>query len=414
MLTGSLVIRWMSGPERPRVWRDALGRLREMQEPGVTAVAQPQQYRPPAAQEAPAGYFAGPQPVQQTMRYSTATATEYEAGPMPNPIPAPAAATSAASYSDGLPLARPGQQLCFTYMQTGTCRFGPNCRFQHPPDRKAAAVAVSTAVNPAKNGPSSSRAGGYAPSKAELEAMDPDALPAGDRWSVRKCYEQLRDALIIDAAIFVVNEAITAYSMTYWRPVMWSVAWISLTILVSGFGFFALQARSTMGLLGFTVLQLMFSAINLQHLNMAHSEAVRSCYTHQYEFKHCDVPSLSHCIKLSECSLAEMGTVDPPCHAPGHMECEQFANMDMMFWLNQMINFFTYAEPCFWALMLVFRLEMTMQSEGPNTTAYRKLLRGRDLQLVGPQQGYNSVGASFIAVASIIVLGLTIDAGLHS
>lgn len=29
---------------------------------------------------------------------------------------------------------RPGEPDCSYYMRTGTCRYGPNCRFNHPSD----------------------------------------------------------------------------------------------------------------------------------------------------------------------------------------------------------------------------------------------------------------------------------------
>merc|ERR1711871_1649227 len=185
------------------------------------------------------------------------------------------------------------------------------------------------------------------------------------RWSVRKTSEQLRDSIIIDGLIFIVTEIVTATSILFWRPLVWSMAWIACTIIVSALGLLANHYRSTYGLIMFAVLQLMFSAINLQHVNMSHSEAVRGCSTRQAFYQNCEVPALYHCIYDNKCKVAEMSSVTPKCHAPGSLECDQFAGMaELAFWGNQMINFFTYAEPTFWAVMTVIRMEMTLHDEG--------------------------------------------------
>lgn len=158
----------------------------------------------------------------------------------------------------------------------------------------------------------------------------------------------------------------------------------------------------------------MFSAINLQHMNMSHSEAYRDCATPQVDFRGCDVPALKHCILQDKCKTEEMAPLVPPCHAPGQSICSTFAHMDFIFWINQVINFFTYSEPCWWAFMLLLRLEMTEQSEGGNNSAYRRLLRGTNLPEQEVQQGYNSTSGVILASGGLIVFALAVLAAIHS
>lgn len=253
--------------------------------------------------------------------------------------------------------------------------------------------------------PPSSRAGGYEPTKEELLDADPDGMEPGQRWSIRKLLMQLRDSIVLDGVIFVGNEIASAIVMEYWRPVAWSVAWIVLTTMIGIVGLLSLRYRNTHGLIIFLVLTLMFSILNLQHLNMSHSEAVRACGTPQADFRHCNVPALAHCITKDQCKVEEMAAVDPPCHAPGQKQCDKFATMDWFFWVNQAINFFAYSEPCWWAVMVILRIEISTQSEGePNTTAFQRLLRSKEMPLVEAQQGYNYWGAVFISFAGVVTI----------
>merc|ERR1711998_654202 len=118
-------------------------------------------------------------------------------------------------------------------------------------------------------------------------------------------------------------------------------------------GLYAHKYRNTFLLVCFAILQLMFSAINLQHANMSHAEAVRACQTEQKYYKNCEVPELNHCIYNNTCLVDEMAGIIPSCHAPGQSQCQVFAQLDTVFWANQLINFLTYAEPTFWSIMLI-------------------------------------------------------------
>merc|ERR1711881_135847 len=238
------------------------------------------------------------------------------------------------------------------------------------------------------NAPLSARAGGYNVTTEMLKASDPvkDSqrgmlwpilesidFTLGPRMSVRKLQDELHNDILICAAIFVANEALTAAFCVYWRPMMWSLFWISLTVGISAVGVFANKTRHTFGLLVFFVLQIMFSAINLQHLNMSHAEAVRQCLVPQSAFKNCDVPALKNCLAKNACLTQEMRKLTPVCWAPGKAQCDNFSHMDLVFWGNQFINFMTYAEPAFWALMAIIRMEIVGQEEGKDNSNFRKL-----------------------------------------
>jgi len=246
-------------------------------------------------------------------------------------------------------------------------------------------VTQRTPINP--NSPTHSRAGGYRPTVDILQEHDPvknedSPLFQGPRWSVKKLSGQTSESILLCAAIFVANETLTALSLHYWRPIVWSVGWISVTIILAIIGTLGVTYRHSFVLVMFIVLQIMFSAINLQHLNMEHSEAVRECQIPQIDFQHCDVPALKHCIGTGKtsghdktCTIDELASVHPSCHAPGREQCESFDNMDIVFWVNQVVNFLTYCEPVFWSLKLVLRLEICHQHEGGDHTTFRKLVK---------------------------------------
>lgn len=274
------------------------------------------------------------------------------------------------------------------------------------------------------NAPPSSRAAGYDPSQAVIEANDPVKahmkgmlwpicesidFTLGPRMSVRKLQDELHNDILICAAIFVANEALTAAFCVYWRPFLWSCFWIMLTVLISSVGVFANKTRHTFGIIFFMVLQIMFSAINLQHLNMMHAEAVRECQVPQTSFKNCNVAAVSKCMATNACTTVEMRKLDPPCFAPGKAQCDNFAQMDMVFWGNQFINFMTYAEPAFWAFMLIVRAEIVMQSEGKDNSVFRKLLKAKaSLPEEGQKQPYIWTGTILVVLCMIAVMVFTV------
>jgi len=202
----------------------------------------------------------------------------------------------------------------------------------------------------------------------------------GMRWSIRKLSDQLHDDIYMCGAIFIITEAMTAITCTYWRPLFWSLFWIFLTVVIGAMGLMANAVLNTFGLILFTVCQIMFSAINLQHVNALRAESLRECSVRQLEYRNCDVPSLSHCINADTCTKTEIlntcSLYGKCCMAPGKVECDDLATVDIVFWLNFVINFLSYAEPCFYAILLVIRQEIVQQAEAPNgeTTKFRAML----------------------------------------
>jgi len=205
----------------------------------------------------------------------------------------------------------------------------------------------------------------------------------GARWSIRKLQEQLHDDIYMCAAIFIICEAITAISCTYWRPLFWSLFWIALTVIISAIGLCANQNLHTLGLIIFLVTQVMFSAINLQHVNALRSTSIRECAMRQLDYQNCDVPSLAHCIGTNACKKSEINDTchlyGKCCKAPGKVECDDLSTINVVFWLNFLINFLSYAEPVFYAMLLIVRQEIVRQSESPRskgpTTKFRQMLR---------------------------------------
>jgi len=201
----------------------------------------------------------------------------------------------------------------------------------------------------------------------------------GKRWSVRKLTEQLHDDIIMCGVLFIITEGITAVTCVYWRPLFWSLFWIAITVIVGLIGIGSCTELNAWGLIAFVVMQLMFSAINLQHVNALRSISVRECMVQQRHYKNCDVPSLQHCISTSACIKSEITatchTYGACCKAPGAKECEAVNNSNLVFWINFLINFLTYAEPAFYAIILIVRREIITQIEMPNgmTTGYAKL-----------------------------------------
>jgi len=273
------------------------------------------------------------------------------------------------------------------------------------------------------NAPLSARAGGYNVTTEMLKASDPvkDSqrgmlwpilesidFTLGPRMSVRKLQDELHNDILICAAIFVANEALTAAFCVYWRPMMWSLFWIFLTVAISGVGVYANKTRHTFGLIMFVVLQIMFSAINLQHLNMSHAEAVRQCLVPQSAFKNCDVPALKNCLAKNACLTQEMRKLTPICWAPGKAQCDNFSHMDLVFWGNQFINFMTYAEPAFWAFMALIRMEIVGQEEGKDNSNFRKLRKAAPLPVEVEKQPYIWTGTIIILASMVAIIIFTI------
>eukprot|EP00658_Telonema_sp_P-2_P015854 TRINITY_DN16129_c0_g1_i3.p1 TRINITY_DN16129_c0_g1~~TRINITY_DN16129_c0_g1_i3.p1 ORF type:complete len:151 (+),score=40.32 TRINITY_DN16129_c0_g1_i3:307-759(+) len=91
-------------------------------------------------------------------------------------------------------------------------------------------------------------------------------------------------------------------------------------------------------------------------------EMVRSCKVAQVSYMYCDpehnslaATYLSDCIYEDSCEQDELDKTN--CKAPPHEHCSEVSTMEAFFWVNALINFFTYAEPAWFALLLLLRME---------------------------------------------------------
>jgi len=194
-----------------------------------------------------------------------------------------------------------------------------------------------------------------------LDAWNP---LTGTKWNVEKLRGQVITDIWFSAVIFIISEIMIAVEAAYWRPVKWSIYWIVLCLIVSSIGHFGASKRCSGAIICFIVLMLMFSAINLAHVNQMRGEMVRSCKTAQISFKHCDPTYdsqantyLSQCIYLDQCTHDQIK--ETSCEAPGSKHCDDVSSMEASFWLNAFINFMTYAEPLWFAFMCLIRMEVT-------------------------------------------------------
>lgn len=113
----------------------------------------------------------------------------------------------------------------------------------------------------------------------------------------------------------------------------------------------------------FLCLQLMFSSINLAHVNQMRGEMIRTCNLAQISFKDCDPAynslantHLSSCIYTNTCYREDLDKTD--CKAVGKGHCQNTDELGGLFWFNAMVNFLTYSEPTWFALLLLIRLEL--------------------------------------------------------
>jgi len=170
--------------------------------------------------------------------------------------------------------------------------------------------------------------------------------------------------IILCGLIFIISDAIVMYEARYWRPIDWGIYWIVVTVINGIIGIVGAQKRSPGYLIVFIVLTIMFSSINISHANQMRGEIFRTCKHSQIIFQSChpvhDLKAaqfLSHCIFNNTCTADDIGKTD--CKAPGSAHCDKVNTTTMFFFVNSLLNFMSYAEPCFWAVLLLIRAEKT-------------------------------------------------------
>jgi hypothetical protein len=196
----------------------------------------------------------------------------------------------------------------------------------------------------------------------------------GDRYSVKTLQRQVHFDILISFTVFIGTQIASAILTPFWRPIGYDIGWAILAFLIGIFGLVGVQKKSSALLVVFSVLLVMLACLNISHVLTMRSEHVHTCRLNQNTFRNCATePSLQHCINANECKRDEL--LKTSCKAPGREHCDELGQMDLVFAANMFISFLTFAEPTFWALLLLIRMEMTfpitpdeddMESEEPD------------------------------------------------
>lgn len=143
-----------------------------------------------------------------------------------------------------------------------------------------------------------------------------------------------------------------------------SVYWIFICVVCSIIGTFGAVKRSSGAIVVYVVLMLMFSSINLAHVNQMRGEMVRTCNLAQISFKNCNpthnsqyAAILNTCINTDSCTKDQLDQTN--CKAPGSKHCSDVSQTEAIFWVNAIVNFLTYAEPVWFAVLLLLRMEIS-------------------------------------------------------
>jgi len=185
----------------------------------------------------------------------------------------------------------------------------------------------------------------------------------GPRWNVNKLRWQLVTDTILTAIIFILTETVTHFESETWRPLKWTCIWILLSVVCTAVGVTGAVRRSAGFLVTFIVAMVILCAINLSHINQMRAELYRSCKLSQKSFRNCDpdydteAQGLRKCIFNNTCE--ERDLQQTKCEAPTAYNCSDQNEMDWIFFSVEIINFLTYVEPVFMALLLLIRAEFT-------------------------------------------------------
>eukprot|EP00656_Telonema_subtile_P010744 TRINITY_DN1521_c0_g1_i1.p1 TRINITY_DN1521_c0_g1~~TRINITY_DN1521_c0_g1_i1.p1 ORF type:complete len:230 (-),score=37.93 TRINITY_DN1521_c0_g1_i1:130-819(-) len=170
--------------------------------------------------------------------------------------------------------------------------------------------------------------------------------------------------IILNAIIFLASEISIAGEATYWRPIKWACYWIALSAITGTIGIIGAYKRSSGTIIVFIVLQLLLASVNLAHVNQMRGEMIRTCKISQVTFQNCDPAHnalantyLSGCIYTNTCQSDTLGKTN--CEAVSSKHCSNQSDLESLFWINAIVNFLTYAEPTWFAIMLLVRMEIT-------------------------------------------------------
>lgn len=180
----------------------------------------------------------------------------------------------------------------------------------------------------------------------------------GNRYSVKALRRQVHYDIIVCITIFIATQIGTASVCVFWRPIGYSIGWAVLAFLIGIIGLVGVAKKSSAMIIIFSVLLIMLACLNISHVLTMRSEHVHSCSLNQNTFRNCkNEASLSHCLDSNSCTREEI--LKTSCMAPGRQHCDALDDMNWMFIANMFISFITFAEPTFWAILLLIRMEMT-------------------------------------------------------
>jgi hypothetical protein len=178
------------------------------------------------------------------------------------------------------------------------------------------------------------------------------------RYSVKTLQRQVHFDIIISMGIFILTQVGSAIVTPFWRPVGYAIGWAVLGFLIAILGLIGVRKKSSALLIMFSVLLVMLACLNISHVLTMRSEHVHTCRLNQRTFRDCDAePSLRTCLTNNQCNRDQI--MATKCKAPGHEHCDELDKMNYVFIANMLISFLTFAEPTFWSMLLLIRMEMT-------------------------------------------------------
>jgi len=178
------------------------------------------------------------------------------------------------------------------------------------------------------------------------------------RYSVKTLQRQVHFDILISMGIFILTQIGSAIVTPFWRPVGYAIGWAILGFLIAIMGLIGTRKKSSALIIMFSVLLVMLACLNISHTLTMRSEHVHTCRLNQRTFRGCDSePSLKTCLADNSCLRDEILKTD--CKAPGREHCDDLDKMNYIFVSNMLISFLTFAEPTFWSMMLLIRMEMT-------------------------------------------------------
>lgn len=180
----------------------------------------------------------------------------------------------------------------------------------------------------------------------------------GQRYSVKTLQRQVHFDILICFTIFIGTQIASAIVTPFWRPIGYDIGWSILAFIIGIAGLVGVQKKSSALTIVFSVLLIMLACLNVSHLLTMRSEHVHTCRLNQRTFRDCgNQDSLKHCLPTNECKNDEIAATE--CKAPGKEHCDQLNQMNYVFAANMFISFLTFAQPAFWAILLLIRMEMT-------------------------------------------------------